>query len=252
MPPQFISLGPFSANIYAALAGLGGVAALAWAWWQLRDANVLNTFLVIGICAALAGRLGYLAIYQPPNGEPGLQAHAALLGGWLAHTVVCRINRPALPTLPVSSLITLASLIGIGASIGCIPNGCGYGREVFWADGGDLTLAWAVRVDWPDAYTLQNPRLPTQLFATGGLLVLMGLAVWGLRRLHLRPQMVGLAWLAACCAGDFWLQGLRADAMPVWQGLRAEQWLDGAVLVIALALMLYDLWNIRVKQQAYN
>lgn len=238
MLPQFISLGPLSVNLYTALVGLAAAAALALAGWQLRDARVLNTFLIIGIGAGLAGRLGYLAIYQPPNGEPGLQAHAALLGGWLTHVALQRIDRPALPGLPVFSQIALAGLIGIGASIGCIPNACGYGREVFWANGGDQTLAWALRVDWPDAYSLQNPRLPTQLFAAGGVLVLMSVAAMLLRRSIARPRTVWLGWLTACAVGDFGLQGLRADAMPVWQGWRAEQWLDGGFLMMAILLML--------------
>ena len=244
MLPQFISLGPFSVNLYAALVGLGTIVALAWAWWPLRDANVLNTFLAIGICAGLAGRLGYLAIYQPPNGEPGLQAHAALLGGWLAHAIVRRINQPVLPTLPAMCLIALAGCIGVGASMGCIPNACGYGREVFWADGGALTLGWALRVDWPDAYSIQNPRLPTQLFAAGGVLLLVVLAALLQRRAGMRPHWVWLGWLVACAVGDFWLQGLRADAMPLWQGLRAEQWLDVALLIWVAVVMLQDVFNV--------
>ena len=238
MLSQFISLGPLNVNTYTALVGLGAAAALVLAGWQLRDVRVLNTFLVIGVCAWVAGRLGYFALYQPPNGEPGLQAHAALAGGWLAHTILRRINWPALPPLPILCQIALAGLISIGASLGCIPNACGYGREVFWTNGGDLTLAWALRVDWPDAYSLQNPRLPTQLFAAVGLLVLMGLAALLIRRTNTRPHTVWPLWLMACAMGDFGLQWARADAMPMWQGLRAEQWLDGAMLIMMIVFML--------------
>lgn len=234
MLPQFISLGPLSVNIYTMLIGLGAALALGWMMWRTRDLNLLNTALIVGLCAWLAGRLGYLVLYQAPDAAPGLQAHAALLGGWLAHAGIRRMRRSDLPPLPAWGLILLAGLIGVGASIGCIPNACGYGHEVFWTNGGDRTVGWALRVDWPDAYTISNPRWPTQGFAALGIMLLMG-AVWVVRR---KASAALPLWLAACAVADFGLQFLRADAMPLWLGLRAEQGLDGALLLITVGVML--------------
>jgi len=89
-------------------------------------------------------------------------------------------------------------LVGIGASIGCVPNGCGYGREVFWT--GD-PLLWLLRVDWPDVMLVRNPRLPTQLFTVAWLMVCL-MAVQRLRR----P-----VWAIVMIAAGDWLIGfLRA------------------------------------------
>jgi prolipoprotein diacylglyceryltransferase len=120
----------------------------------------------------------------------------------------------------------LFTLAGIGASVGCIPAGCAYGREVYWTDG----WLWSLRADWPDATLINNPRLPTQLCMALWLGVCLCI-VWLARTRHWRIAQGGwmlLSWVTLFALGDFIIQFARADAMPMLGPLRISQWADVA------------------------
>ena len=262
MPPQFISLGPLTLNLYTALVGLGALLGLAYVWRQTHDPNILTHLLVIGTCALATGRAGYLALHWPYFAEhtydilsltsPGYQEHTAIIGAWLGWKLEGRRQKAKgknFCLLPFAFCLFL-SLIGLAASLGCIPNGCAYGREVFWQHSGAHSLAWLVSVDWPDAFSINNPRLPTQLFMAGWLFVVT-FAVWRAGRGEgvkgskrdatspphpLTPSPLHL-WPLLFALGDFAIQFARADATPVWAGLRAEQWFDLALTGLAFISM---------------
>jgi prolipoprotein diacylglyceryltransferase len=238
MLPQHISVGLFTLNLYTALVGLGALAALAWCLWRTRNWDLLNYAIIVGVGALAAGRVGYVALhwgYYAEHGDeilslaspsPGFQEHFALLGAWLACKGLSKKAKSlALGLLPFAFCL-FTSCIGIAASIGCIPNGCAYGKEVFWVDG----AAWLLRVDWPDAYTINNPRLPTQLF----------MAAWQAGILLISKKVAGRSqkflplYFLLFAAGDFAFQFLRGDAGPLWFGLRAAQWLDLGIIAFAV------------------
>jgi hypothetical protein len=112
-------------------------------------------------------------------------------------------------------------LLGIAASLGCIPNGCAYGREVFWQTDGADSLAWRLHADWPDAYLVNNPRWPTQALMALWLAI-AGVLLW--RQAHLLPPLPTL--VVAFAAGDFLVQFLRGDPILMVAGLRIYQWFD--------------------------
>ncbi|HEY3342936.1 MAG TPA: prolipoprotein diacylglyceryl transferase family protein, partial [Anaerolineae bacterium] len=129
----------------------------------------------------------------------------------------------------------LMTLAGAGASIGCIPAGCAYGREVFWTDG----WLWQLRVDWPDATLINNPRLPTQLFMLIWLLVCL-LIIWVAHTRHWRYSQGNRTlalWITLFAVGDFFIQFARADLMPVFGPLRAAQWADVALALLGAGLL---------------
>jgi prolipoprotein diacylglyceryltransferase len=228
-----------SPNSYTVLVGLSVCIGLAFALWQTRAWDVLTQALVIGACALVLGRVGYVALhwnYFADHGNeiltlasPGTQEHAALCGGCVGYWLL--VKRDSSIANSQLLIVLCLSLIGIAASLGCIPNGCAYGQEVFWQISGERSLAWLLAVDWPDAYGINNPRLPTQLFMAGWLLV-VGLAMLRMRRgdkaSHHLPTSSSplLLWLVLFALGDFVIQFARADGRLIWGGLCAEQWAD--------------------------
>ena len=197
---------------------------------------MLNAIVMSAFGGIIVGRAGYVLLnldyFQEHLNEivstasPGLWGHTVIVGA-LAGWLIARQMRQAPPS-PI--YLVFATLTGIGASAGCIPVGCAYGREVFWTDG----WLWQLRVDWPDAYLIDNPRLPTQLFMIAWLaLCLIVMCVAYARHLRVAQKGWALAlWVMLFAIGDFAIQFARADAMPTLGPLRAAQWAD--VLFIAL------------------
>jgi prolipoprotein diacylglyceryltransferase len=142
---------------------------------QISWARLIDLYLVLAAVAVVAGRIGYVAANSTYfaahvsemidfTRTPGLHAQAALAGAAVVGLLMRRMRAAALTIC----------FVGIAASLGCIPQGCGAGREVFWIDG---TLPWLLRVDWPDATLMRNPRLPTQIFTVIWLAACAALAL---------------------------------------------------------------------------
>jgi prolipoprotein diacylglyceryltransferase len=243
MPTSF-SIAALHINSYTALIALAALLGSFWALVQLRlrltpatVSQIINALLLIGLGAILLGRAGYVLLhldyFQEHTAEilsatagPGYSEHAALVGALLGWALAQRLRLP----LDAGSLIVLASLVGMAASLGCIPNGCAYGREVFWTNGS--AWPWALRADWPDIYQVNNPRLPTQLFMAAGLLVLL-IVVVSRRKRHGMGNGMLAAWLVWVALLDFGIQFLRADDMLVLGALRVQQWADIVLFTIA-------------------
>lgn len=209
--------------------------------------TILQACILASIAAIVAGRLGFILLhfdyFQDHLYEsiklmqtPGLSEHAALLtGGWVGW----RYLRPRQPN-QFGDLARIMLWIGIGAALGCIEAGCGYGIEV-WPT--DHALAWAISVDWPDAYTVSNPRLPTQILLALWLLASLVITWRSPSPLQFQHRLgQSPALLLVCFAiGDFAIQFLRADAMPIFAGLRLSQWLDlglGLYAIVDLTISL--------------
>ena len=233
-------------NTYTLWVTLAVMAGSIWTLWQVRRSwpafsATLNALLLSALVSMFLGRAGYVLLHLDyfqehlneiiSSTSPGLWEHTLivgwLVGGWIAH----RFHQDA----PLNSTCMLMTLAGLGASVGCIPVGCAYGREVYWTDG----WLWQLRVDWPDATLINNPRLPTQLFMVIWLLVCI-LIVWVAQRRHwhiAQGSRMLVLWVALFALGDFVIQFARADAMPMLGSLRAAQWMDVAfVLLCAGAL----------------
>ena len=245
--PTHVTLGPLYLNSYTFWIGLFSLLGVAWSVWRSGPSRqdrirVVDGWLLVGVCALVIGRAGYIALHAAYFAErpseitfapaPGISEHAAIVGGLIGWLLAKRRKQP-----PPFHWIVLASLIGIAASIGCVSNACAYGREVFWTDG----VAWQIAVDWPDAYRINNPRLPTQVFMAVWSLVCGMAAVLAARR---PPNTAPLPawWVLLFCAGDFVIQFARADATSAFFGLRIEQGLD-VVLFVLMAVVLAVNWS---------
>jgi prolipoprotein diacylglyceryltransferase len=233
-------------NTYTLWITLAVMAGSIWILWQARRSwpafsATLNALLLSALVSMFLGRAGYVLLHLDyfqehlneiiSSTSPGLWEHTLIVGwlagGWIAH----RLHQDA----PLNSSYVLMTLAGLGASVGCIPVGCAYGREVYWTDG----WLWQLRVDWPDATLINNPRLPTQLFMVIWLLVCI-LIVWVAQRRHshIAQWNRGLVlWVALFALGDFVIQFARADAMPMLGSLRAAQWMDIAFVLLCAGVL---------------
>jgi prolipoprotein diacylglyceryltransferase len=214
--------------------GIAVAAGLLLTWLRMTrlDADaILRAHAVAALAAVAGGRLAFVALnaeyFQANSGQifalrdtPGLSEHGALAALLLAVLLMPRAWQPVLACGVLC--------IGIAASMACIGQGCAAGREVFPGAG----LGWALRVDWPDALLIRNPRWPAQVFLAGGLcLALLALLV-------IRPREA-LYWAALAAAGvDFCVHFARPEPIFFASGLVLAQWLDIAILCASLGLLL--------------
>ena len=92
--------------------------------------------------------------------------------------------------------------------------------------------------DLPDAYNVIALRIPVQLisslFFITLFMILLNVALREKSRSH--DGSTFLVYLTAASAASFLFGFWRGDATWVWNGLRADQWLDLALLLLALVL----------------
>jgi phosphatidylglycerol:prolipoprotein diacylglycerol transferase len=164
-----LSLGPFAVSTYPLLRVIGvvvfvvGLAIhLRWGRWPVtgRDLLLATPFLQLGLLlgASVEVALPYLADYLfrgtplPPGWWGGQRALGALAGGALAGYLICRVRR--LPVGRSFDLFAVPLPLGIAvARVGCLLQGCCYGRE---------STTWPALV-LPDVHGLWASRYPTQL-----------------------------------------------------------------------------------------
>lgn len=209
------------------------LAPLGLAFVRSRDQRLFSAALFIAGSAMLAGRAAYVLIHWEYFSEhraevigfAGLSEHGAIAGGMAAYLILRRAVHP--PPAHLGSVCSAAfALVAIAASLGCIEAGCAYGREVFWQTDGEASLAWQMRVDWPDAYQVRNPRWPTQVLMAAWMAG-CGLVLWLAKARA--PEV-----LVPCFAiGDFGWQFLRGDSAALLGPFRIYQWLDLIFIVIS-------------------
>ena len=206
-----------------------------------RTGATLDVCLLALAGGLLAARGGHILLHAayfaavPADmlraGSGGLEWHSGLagaLGGLWLGARWRRVDGRAL----LDVLTPAPALLALGAWRGCVAAGCGFGREVdTLAHHPPLLVA-----ELPDVYAIHAPRYNTPL--SGMLLALVALLLAGL--LFRRGRLRGLRfWLLTLllAAGMFLIGFLRADSVPMWAGLRADQWLDLVVMAgSALAL----------------
>jgi phosphatidylglycerol:prolipoprotein diacylglycerol transferase len=186
----------FNAAFLAVIAGVIG----ARAWYVFTHSELY--------------RRHYLEIFILPHG--GLSWFGGFFLG--AAAVVWYLRRARIPLLPaldvLAPCVALAQAIG---RIGCLLNGCCYGKHA----------------DWGLYFPVLNDRLiPTQLFSA---LALVGIFIV-LRVLQKRRMPAGnvfFAYLGLYGTKRFVMEFLRADNPPVAAGLTQFQWCSIVLIVCA-------------------
>ena len=227
MHPIAFQLGPLSIHWYGVMVALGFLAGLWTAGRRGLRAGIaaekimdLGPWLIIG--AIVGARTLYVISYWRESfaGKPiaeifmvwkgGLVYYGGLIGASLACILYTRLKK--LPLWKVADILAPSIALGyVFGRIGCLLNGCCYGRA--------CNLPWAIR--FPAGNPLNPPTYPVHptevydsllnlgLYACAGLAVSAQEVRWaGLRRLS------GELCRAALVCGDVPRRLSRAPALP--------------------------------------
>jgi phosphatidylglycerol:prolipoprotein diacylglycerol transferase len=242
--------------LVAALAGLSVASAYA-RWRGRRVRTIIDAALVCAVAGALAGRAFYVWTnwdYFVENtdavadlSQGGMSWQGAFIVGLFALLLFALVTRKSFWQLADAAALGLALAASIGW-YGAHVTHLYYGiaiDETLPSSNAFEPLAQSARAfafnfvqDLPDAYNVIALRIPVQwmasIFFMGLFFVLLVIALRESSRAH--DGSVFLAYLAAASAAGFVFGFWRGDTTLLWNGLRVDQWLNAAWLVLALAL----------------
>ena len=201
MHPIAFRLGPLSIHWYGVMVALAFLAGLWTASRRgLRDGIAaektvdLGPWLIVG--AIVGARTLYVISYWDEffKGKPieeilmvwkgGLVYYGGLIGAALACILYSRLKK--LPLWKVADILAPSVALGyVFGRIGCLLNGCCYGRA--------CNLPWAIR--FPEGNPLNPPTYPvhpTEVYDSLLSLGLYGLLVWLYRRKKFDGQVFGV------------------------------------------------------------
>jgi prolipoprotein diacylglyceryltransferase len=164
--------------------------------------------------------------------QGGLNWHGALLGTFLAGTLIARFRGLKLLDL-LRNLSPLLPLIAFAGWCGAVSAGVAYGKTVEHMTDYPAFFTWIER----DIYGLVSPRFAVQQLGmawTGFVFTLALIFQW---RKLIEQRTLPLVILLLCL-GAFSLAFLRGDYALMLAGLRAEQWLDMVFGGMAIVLLL--------------
>ncbi|MCL2782637.1 MAG: prolipoprotein diacylglyceryl transferase [Propionibacteriaceae bacterium] len=267
-PPPFRDLfhiGPLEIHMYSLLMVASILVALWWSARRVRAAGGdIEAFESIGLIAIVCGIVGarvYHVIteharYFGPGRDPldalkvwngGLSVIGAIIGGGLGLWVVCRIK--GINTGAVIDCI--APTVLVAQAIGRVGNY--FNQEAF---GTPTTLPWGLQVqpaallnDGLGSYIPSGcdvavcPNLPTfhPTFLYEGLWNVLGcvLLLWAVRHFKLQNGKVMCLYVLWYSFGRFFIELIRIDPVNTIGGVRINNWTDGIIFVVALAVLIY-------------
>jgi phosphatidylglycerol:prolipoprotein diacylglycerol transferase len=202
-------------------------------------ADVALAALVAGL---VLGRLAHVALnvvyFRDHPGEilqfqsGGLNWHGALLGALLASWLAARLRRVPFEALLGAAALALP-LIAFAGWWGCGAAHCAYGAEVENLSHYPGVVAWEEQ----DIFNLTAPRFAVQPLGMMLAAALLGLAALLTWRGWLAPRRRFGVILVMLAAGMFGLGFLRGDYALDFGGLRADQWLDLALILLGLVMV---------------
>lgn len=188
--------------------------------------NLCFWALIGGICG---GRLVYIIFNfqffwdNPPEAfmlwHGGLVWYGGLLGGILCALVYVKLKKERIGKV----LDELAPFVALGHSIGrigCLLNGCCYGRPAAWG------IYFPVHNDY---------LIPTQLFSSLDLLAVYIILRVMQERAH-RQGFIFVAYILLSSLERFIMEFPRNDSAPIFYGLTIFQIISAAIFFITLCL----------------
>ncbi|MEE2828359.1 MAG: prolipoprotein diacylglyceryl transferase [Myxococcota bacterium] len=204
------------------------------------------------IVVGLLGARSFHFLFVAPDGlaadptaffrvwEGGMVFYGGFLGGLGTLLVWCRLR--GLPVLRVGDILAAPAMMGLALGrIGCLSNGCCYGRPIDWGTG----------IEWPWAVTFLNGQLPsalkgiplhpTQAYAVINAVAIFLLLGWLRRRQRFEGQVLGVLFVVYGITRSI-LELFRLDLVRNF--LFEEQW--GQVLstsqAISIPVVLLGAW----------
>ncbi|MEM9513951.1 MAG: prolipoprotein diacylglyceryl transferase [Actinomycetota bacterium] len=249
--PSFnsIDIGPLSINLYGLCIALGVVAAV-WLFGRRLEERQVGTrddAAAIAVWAVLAGLVGARlyhvatdwdrfegnyesipAIWEGGLGIPGGLLFGIPVGLWMSLRRGIPIAVAATAAAPA---IPLAQAIGRWGNY--------FNQELY---GRPTDLPWALEID-PEhlepGYAVGTTFQPTFLYESLWTLGLALLLIWIDRRWRPAPGQLMVMYLIGYGIGRFWIEGLRIDPADEIAGLRWNQWVAAAVVVIGVVVLIW-------------
>jgi phosphatidylglycerol:prolipoprotein diacylglycerol transferase len=248
--PIAFQLGPLTVHWYGVMIALAFLAGLWTATGRARRENIsaekiadVTLWLMVG---AIAGaRFVYVTTYwreefaNQPFTEVFMIQHGGLVfyGGFLGAAVAGIIyirwkKMPLWKTLDVlAPSVALGSVFG---RIGCLLNGCCYGRQT--------NLPWGLTFTNPQAHDLSGtplgiPLHPTEIYDALLNLILYGFLAWLFRRKKFDGQIFSTYLLCYAVTRSI-VEYFRGDYSNLHYhlGLTPAQWISVPIFVAGLAL----------------
>ena len=239
MHPIICSIGPFTIFSYGLMLVIGFFLAshlvLVQARRQGMDADAIFNLCFIGFMCGIIGARVFYIVEHPAQyllhplevfrlQEGGLSWFGGFFGGVIASFFYARRKKLALyRTLDlIVPFIALAQAIG---RIGCLLNGCCYGK----------VAAWGMYFPVHEAYLV-----PSQIYSSLLLIVIYCV----LRFLQDRPHWVGqifYMYLLLYAIKRFAIEFVRADNPPILWGLSLFQFISFGFFLLAA----YNLFMVR-------
>jgi prolipoprotein diacylglyceryl transferase len=239
-----LHLGPFPLRAYAACILLGVILAvfIGERRWQAvgGEKGTVTDVAAVAVPAGLVGARLYHVITSPsPYLDDPLEAlfiwHGGLgiwggvaggaLGAWLS------LRRRGISFLAFAD--ALAPALPVAQAVGRVGNY--FNQELY---GRPTDLPWALEIDVenrPTGYLAEPTFHPTFLYEALWNLGVAALVVWAARRWQLTAGRAFALYVAAYCAGRFWIEALRVDEASTFFGLRLNDYVSAVLLVAAVA-----------------
>jgi phosphatidylglycerol:prolipoprotein diacylglycerol transferase len=246
---------------YSSWMTLAIICGLGLTWLQARQSGlpfvpILDAALAALVVGIVGARAGYVALnwayfYEHLDKaiqwwRGGLDWHTGLVAGLAGAIAYARRER-----LPVrNTLDLLAPGLALGCALGwlaCHAAHCAYGAPI-WPD----QPLWFLAADLPDAYGLNEPRIPAQLLGGAWALLVCGLLLmssrvsaaghpWPLntRRWISWPGARFALFVCLYSAGLFVLGFTRGDQAPTIGSLRLEQAANAALAILATLYLIF-------------
>ena len=243
-----IDIGPLTIHAYGVLIALGVVAGI-WLFGrrlEARGAGTRDDAAAVGMWGVLGGvigaRLYHVATSWDSFSDDPLRIFAIWKGG---------LGIPGGIALGVAAGLYAAKRRGLDVPVAVtcvtpgIPLAQAIGRWGNWFNqelfGGPTTLPWALEVSDDTAAKAGYPPgttfHPTFLYESLWNLALCGLLLWIDRRFKLRAGNLMAVYLIGYGIGRFWIEGMRIDPTSEVGGLRWNQWVALAMIVIGAVVL---------------
>lgn len=247
--PSFnsIDIGPLSLNIYGLSIALGVVAAV-WLFGRRleeRGAGTTDDASSIGLWAVLAGVIGARLYHVatdwdrfendlaniPKIWQGGLGIPGGLLFGITAGLLLGRRKGISMSMIAT----TAAPAIPLAQSIGRWGNY--FNQELY---GRPTDLPWALEIDdahLVDGFTSGTTFHPTFLYESLWSLALVFVLLWIDRKFRPALGQLMAMFVIGYGIGRFWIEGLRVDSADELAGLRWNQWVALAAVVVGVGVL---------------
>ncbi|MEL6406687.1 MAG: prolipoprotein diacylglyceryl transferase family protein [Chloroflexota bacterium] len=170
------------------------------------------------------------------DAEGGLLWQGCLVGALLAGWMMAKVRKLSVQSLLMDASVVVP-LLAVCAWLACDAVACGYGQSVERLSDYPTWQVWIA----PDIFGIQQPRFATQRIAAQIALVagISVLIVHSVFRRRSKPAS-WLFWMAvvAIAVSNLGIGFLRGDYALLWAGLRVGQWLDVAITLFALLMVI--------------